>query len=85
MSTQLPNLLLVVGAMILAAADSAVAAPETNMNIHMQRDGVLLTMPSGALQLQVWSDRIIRVTFAPEDKLPSKKSLSVIAKPAKVN
>ena len=31
----------------------------------------------------MWSDRIIRVTFAPGTKLPEDKSLAVIGKPAK--
>ena len=48
-----------------------------------QRDGILLAMPSGTLRLQVWSDRIIRVTFAPEEALPALHSFSVTARPAK--
>ena len=39
--------------------------------------------PDGTLRLQVWSDKIIRVTFAPGEKLPEKKSFSVIGKPVK--
>lgn len=46
-------------------------------------DGVMLTTPPGALRLQVWSDRIIRVTRAPETKWPADNSFSVINKPAK--
>jgi alpha-D-xyloside xylohydrolase len=42
-----------------------------------------LTTPAGTQRLQVWSDRIIRVTFAPGNELPAKKSFSVIARPAK--
>ena len=49
----------------------------------MKGDDVLLPTPSGTLRLQVWSDRIIRVTSAPGNKLPEKKSFSVIARPAK--
>lgn len=51
--------------------------------VQKLRDGVLLTTPSGTLRLQVWSDRVIRVTFAPGKELPAKKSFSVIAKPVK--
>ena len=48
-----------------------------------QSDGVTLTTSAGVTRLQVWSDRVIRVTFAPETKLPVTKSLCVIAKPAR--
>ena len=69
------------GAILIAAGLSASAA--TDLEIQRQSDGILLTTPSGALRLQVWSEQIIRVTFAPENKLPKEKSYSVIAKPAK--
>ncbi len=48
-----------------------------------QSDGVTLTTPAGVTRLQVWSDRVIRVTFGPGTKLPAKKSLCVVAKPAR--
>jgi alpha-D-xyloside xylohydrolase len=53
------------------------------LKVQKQNDGVLLATPSGTLRLQVWSDKIVRVTFAPGNKLPEKKSFSVIARPAK--
>jgi alpha-D-xyloside xylohydrolase len=61
------------------------AAPAAVSSVHKNSDGVTLQMEPGVLRLQVWSDRIIRVTFAPENKLPAKKSLSVIARPAKTH
>lgn len=50
-------------------------------NVRKESDGVTLATPDGVTRLQVWSDRIIRVTFAPGTKLPGKKSLCVIARP----
>jgi alpha-D-xyloside xylohydrolase len=83
MQTILQKFLPAICALVLATAVSVSAAPpDTTATIQKQRDGVLLTLPSGTLRLQVWSDRIIRVTFAPGTKLPAKKSLCVIAKPA---
>jgi alpha-D-xyloside xylohydrolase len=51
--------------------------------VQKASDGVMLTSPAGVTRLQVWSDRVIRVTFAPGKKLPEQKSLCVIGKPAK--
>jgi alpha-D-xyloside xylohydrolase len=50
--------------------------------VQKQSDGVVLTTSAGVTRLQVWSDRIIRVTFAPGTKLPATESLCVIANPA---
>ena len=52
-------------------------------DVQKKSDGVVLTTATGTLRLQVWSDRIVRVTFAPGAELPAKKSLCVIGKPAK--
>ena len=51
--------------------------------VQKRPDGVTLIMQPGVMRLQVWSDRVIRVTYAPGTKLPADKSLSVIGKPAK--
>ncbi len=51
--------------------------------VQKQSDGVTLTTPAGVTRLQVWSDRVIRVTFAPGTKLPAKESLCVITEPAR--
>ena len=74
-----PKFLPVFGAILVAV--NICAAP--GLKSQKQSDGILLKMSTGTLWLQVWSDRIIRVTFAPENKLPQGKSFSVIAKPAK--
>ena len=82
MRTNFHKFLPLFGAILVAASLSASAAP---ILAQMKGDDVLLATPSGTLRLQVWSDRIIRVTFAPENKLPEKKSFTVIAKPAKTD
>src|ERR1035437_2448054 len=83
MQTTLQKFLAILGVILIAANISAFAAMDPITKVQKQSDGVLLTTPSGTLRLQVWSDRIVCVTFAPENKLPAKKSFSVIAKPAK--
>src|SRR5579859_168388 len=50
--------------------------------VQKQPDGITVTTAAGVTRLQVWSDRIIRVTFAPGTTLPAKESLCVIASPA---
>lgn len=62
----------------LSAGISAFAA-----TIQRQTDGVALSTGSGVVRVQVWSERIVRVTAAPGAKLPATRSFSVIAKPAK--
>jgi alpha-D-xyloside xylohydrolase len=64
----------------LALAGPSLASPL----IVKDRSGVTLKLNAGDLRLQVWSDRIIRVTFAPPGHLPADNSLSVIAKPQDV-
>ncbi|MGD0652239.1 MAG: TIM-barrel domain-containing protein, partial [Verrucomicrobiia bacterium] len=59
----------------------AEAMPVTK--VQKRSDGVALTMQSGTIRLQVWSDRVIRVTYAPTAELPVNKSLSVVGKPGK--
>ena len=47
-------------------------------DVRKESDGVTLGTPAGVTRLQVWSDRIVRVTFAPGKRLPSKQSLCVV-------
>ncbi len=49
-----------------------------------QADGVTLRLRPGVLKLQVWTPRIVRVTYSRADTLPNTQSLSVIAKPQAV-
>jgi alpha-D-xyloside xylohydrolase len=50
-------------------------------DVRKESDGVTLATPTGVTRLQVWSDRIVRVTFAPGKRLPPKQSLCVIGQP----
>ncbi|HZT22313.1 MAG TPA: TIM-barrel domain-containing protein, partial [Verrucomicrobiae bacterium] len=65
--------------MLLPVCRTAAALP----GVQKQSDGVTLATPAGVTRLQVWSDKIIRVTFAPGTKLPGRKSLCVIGRPAR--
>jgi alpha-D-xyloside xylohydrolase len=58
-------------------ADAAVAAQRA-------ADGAVFKLDGATLRLQVWTDRIIRVTYAPGDSLPDTRSLSVVARPTAV-
>jgi alpha-D-xyloside xylohydrolase len=45
-------------------------------------DGITFHLDGAVLRLQIWTDRIVRVTYAPGDALPVTKSLSVVVQPA---
>jgi len=45
-------------------------------------DGVVMEMQPGVLRLQVWSDDVVRVTYAAGNEIPELKSLSVVGTPA---
>ncbi len=57
------------------------AAPISVVGVKKDSDGVTLQMKPGVMRLEVYSPRIIRVTYAAQDKLPDLTSLAVIAKP----
>jgi alpha-D-xyloside xylohydrolase len=59
----------------------AAAAPVAVTGVTRQADGVTLSMQAGVMRVQVWGDRVIRVTYAPGAALPDLHSLSVIGKP----
>lgn len=61
------------------------AAPITVAGVTKDSNGVTLQMSPGVLRLEVYSPRIIRVTYVAQDQLPETASLAVIAKPARVN
>ncbi|MGO9000994.1 MAG: DUF4968 domain-containing protein [Limisphaerales bacterium] len=71
--------------LFLLLAPALFAAPPAVTSFHKIPDGVLLQTPSGELRLQVWSDRVVRVTFGLGQSLPPLKSLAVISKPEHVN
>jgi alpha-D-xyloside xylohydrolase len=61
------------------------AAPVAVLSVHKNSDGVTLQMKPGVLRLEVFSPRIIRVTYGLENSLPPDKSLAVIGKPERAN
>jgi alpha-D-xyloside xylohydrolase len=61
------------------AGPSLWATPVTA--VSEQADGVLLLIQPGLLRLQVMSDAVIHVTYAPGNQLPQLKSYAVVAKP----
>jgi len=67
--------------LFLLLAPALFAAPPDVSSFHKIPAGVLLQTPSGVLRLQVWSDRVVRVTYGPGQSLPPLKSLAVISKP----
>jgi alpha-D-xyloside xylohydrolase len=52
--------------------------------VEKQAHGVLVRFSTGVLRLEVWSDRVVRVTYAPGAEIPAIRSLSAIAAPAAV-
>ena len=69
--------LLLTGGLWILPAGAAITAEKGAESVVFNLDGA-------HLRLQVWTDRVVRVTYAPGDALPDAKSLSVIAKPAHV-
>ena len=53
--------------------------------IQKRSDGLVLTTQTGVMQLQVWSDRVIRVIHTPTVQATATKSLSVIADPTQTS
>jgi len=52
--------------------------------VEKQAHGVLVRFDTGVLRLEIWSDRAVRVTYAPGKEIPAIHSLSVISTPAAV-
>jgi alpha-D-xyloside xylohydrolase len=61
--------------LVLSAAASA-------DSVQKDATGFTLKLSVGILRLQVWSDRIVRVTWTRGDNFPPDGSLSIIARPA---
>lgn len=57
-------------------------SPAAVIGVHREPDGVELYLQPGAIRLQVWSDRMIRVTRSSGGDLPAIKNLCVIGHPA---
>ena len=69
-----------IGSLCFSAAQMF-AAPLPVASAKKNSDGITLGMKPGVLRLEVCSPRIIRVSYAAQDKLPDLASLAVIAKP----
>lgn len=53
--------------------------------VQKNQNGIVLNLKSGKLKIQIYSDKIIRITFATTQELLSKESLVVIEKPQNIN
>ena len=60
------------------------AAPFAVTGVKKDAHGVTLQMTPGVMRLEVYSPRIIRVTYAAQDQLPKSASLAVISGPERV-
>jgi len=69
---------------LAAAALGGWAWPAAVPAVEKQAHGVLVRLDAGALRLEVWSDRVVRVTYAQGAEIPAIHSLSVIPAPAAV-
>lgn len=63
------------------SAGQAFAAPIAVVNVKKDSGGVTMQMNPGVMRLEVYSPRMIRVTYAAQDKLPDLTSFAVIGKP----
>ena len=64
-------------AVVLGAWTASAAAPA----VEKQPQGVTVLFEGGTVRLEVWSGRVVRVTYAPGAAIPDIRSLSVVAKP----
>jgi len=71
---------LVLAAVALGGWPVRAAAPAVEKQAH----GATIRFDAGVLRLEVWSDRVVRVTYAPGAEIPAIHSLSVISAPAAV-
>jgi len=67
----------------VSRSNTAEGGPVPVVSVHEKADGVMLKMKPGALKLEVFAPRIIRVVYRPGDTLSETKSLAVVAKPAR--
>jgi len=63
--------------LFLLLAPTSFAAPLAVTSFHKNPDGVTFTTPSGAIKIQVCTDRIVRVVYSPTDKIPMTKSFVI--------
>jgi alpha-D-xyloside xylohydrolase len=63
--------------LFLLLAPASFAAPPAVTSFHKNPDGVTFATPSGAVKIQVCTDRIVRVVGSPTDKIPTNKSFVI--------
>ncbi len=68
----------------LFVAGPILAAANPVKSVGRDANGMTLQLATGILRVQIWTDRVIRVTCTVADKLPPDASFSVIAKPQDV-
>ena len=71
---------LALAATALSGWASYAAAPAVERQAH----GVTVRFDNGVVRLEVWSDRVVRVTYAKGAEIPAMQSLSVNSAPAAV-
>lgn len=78
-------------AAVISSRDTPAAAPASPIgaalkvrSVKQSSTGVLLKLSTGVMGIEIYSPRIVRVTYAPSTVLPDKKSLAVISPPASV-
>ncbi len=64
-------------ALFLLLAPALFAAPPTVTSFHKDPDGVTFATSSGAVKIQVCTDRIVRIIGSPTDRIPTNKSFVV--------
>jgi alpha-D-xyloside xylohydrolase len=69
----------------LGCLSNSTAATVAVLAVHKNSTGVTLRLNPGTLRLEVYSPRIIRVTYGLENSLPPDKSLAVIAHPERTH
>jgi alpha-D-xyloside xylohydrolase len=68
--------------LILAAVSTVATALHAAVpTVEKQSHGALIRFDSGALRLEVWSEQVMRVTYAPGPVIPETHSFSVISAP----
>lgn len=79
------SLQIIVVFVLCFSAARTVAAPVAVTGFKKDSDGITLQTQPGVLRLDVYSPRVIRVTYAVGEKPPSDRSLCVIEKPGRVS
>jgi len=66
---------------VFFSAARTCATPIAVTGVKKDANGITLQMKPGVMRLEVYSPRIIRVTYTAQDQLPTSASLAVISKP----